>query len=967
MDQRIENCRLFLVTQYAQLKGTEDFQFHDELIKGDLNPAWSSISFGNPHDPEDKTDGIPVTGGILLDPEIGFALIILPFEQKDDIAGQVNRALGLQSSLLPESNYTEIEADNWDKRGTWRVGINWLIDKNDFEYWLAAIKEIRRKTAHTEDIHLDSIVNRRQDWNLAFENHGFPRLLLKVRRILYKMNPEGVSDWLSADKYVEETLQALPAEMENQKQKLFANEVIKQIPRFLPSVNGGSNSGSPRKSISFKNLENIIVKGFRNLENVMINFGDSAVSSVVINGANGTGKSNLTEAISLALFNCSNRYVAFLADPDILGQDKERQYINNYLIRFNSSSDLPSIVVNDEPVNIELIADLGSAREVLRDKVMNGTLLTQEASSEFLSMSSDELNTTVLRGYSKLADGIIDYVGDQFKKANLERQDLLHQLGLYASIKRIDTAFHKVAKEQISAIEVRMSISLVGWLENLSNIVDLPQYSTAGQLASQWRAWGDGKAIEKLSKKLSGETKNTILEAILFEWLQDYNNLVEETRAYLEDITIGVPEHLPQITEQEIEHINIWGEWLASQAEKPSGDKSEDIGKVKNKILQLKTQQQEIISNGSKCRERLKHFSDIDNFLKLHWAVEHPEECPTCGTNLKSRDGVLKVVEALKSQTEKEQVAYRQEYKEVLEKIKACEVELVDLGQEEVPIAPEIQSELVESFQWLVPETSDFSGYISGGQNRKNLLTQIMAFRNIPSLSQKIEPKAVSTLIATALIDEFKRIEQVFSGPDNWEAVKIKIDKQLGLIIAEHLPDTLGGLWYEIALNLTPAAWLLPGRARFEVKTVRGTRKTSVRLGTDEKAPLAKYILNHAEIHVQGLSWFITKYLTTGRFEMPLICLDDPDQEMDQTTFRDLCRFLESLLRLHKVLDIPLTLLVTLHQEDRALDMARATNAKLNVLDWGKIQSRDSIHPIRLLGEGYHPVVPSSAQIMSSN
>ena len=966
MDQRIENCRLFLVTQYAQLKGTEDFRFHDELIKDDLNPAWNSISFENPHDPEDNTDGFLVTGGILLDPEIGFALIILPFTQKDDITGQVNRALGLQSSLLPESNYTEIEAANWDKRGTWRVGLNWLIDKNDFDYWLAAIKEIRRKTAHTEDIHLDSIVNRDNNWVSAFHNHGFPRLLLNVRKILYKVNQEEVSDWFSADKYVEETLRALPAEMQNQEQILYANEVIKQISYFSNPTSGERGSSSSHNNKPSSKLRTFCVKGFRNLKDVMIDFGGNAVSSVVVHGANGTGKSNLTEAISFALFNCSNRYIRFLDDQDIKSKDHSSLYLNDYLRRIESNIS-PTAVVNGEPTRIEPIRDHQEAKEVLKDKMMSGTVLPQEASGDFLRMSADELSVTVLRGYSELADRIIDYVGDKFQKANLERQDLLRTLGLTAAIKKIGTAFQRVARKQILAIQAGMPNLLVVWLENLSKIEGIPRYDKARQLASNWRAWGDEQALEKLATRLSGETKYHILNAILLDWLQGYSDLVKQTGEFLAGITKGTPEDLPPITDEYIEHIKIWGEWLTSKAIEPSGDKSEELKSVKDEILRLKKQLQEIVAKGSISGKRLKHFSDIDIFLKEHWAVEHPEECPTCGTNLKSQNGVIEVIETLKTKTEKELGEGRFEYQGVAKKIKGCELELIELGQEEAPINSEIQSELVESWQWLVPESSDFVEYISDGQNRENLIGQIRAFASVPSLPIGIDSEAESDPIAKALVDEFKRIGQVFSGPDNWGAVKTKIDHKLGSIIEEHLPDTLGKLWYETAMNLTPAAWLLPGLARFEVATVRGVRKTSVRLGSDIKAPLAKYILNQAEINVKGLSWFLTKYLTTGRFKTPLICLDDPDQEMDQTTFRDLCRFLETLLRLHRIHDIPLTLLVTLHQEDRSLDMARATNAQLNVLDWEGIQSRDSVHLIRLLGEGYHPIVPNLAQIMSSN
>ena len=85
--------------------------------------------------------------------------------------------------------------------------------------------------------------------------------------------------------------------------------------------------------------------------------------------------------------------------------------------------------------------------------------------------------------------------------------------------------------------------------------------------------------------------------------------------------------------------------------------------------------------------------------------------------------------------------------------------------------------------------------------------------------------------------------------------------------------------------------------------------------------------------------------------------MDDPAQDFDQTSFRELCRFMETIMRLHKVYGLPLTLIVMLHQEDRALAVARATGVLLNVFDWAKEQ-RPSLKTVALLGEGFGPPKP---------
>ena len=78
--------------------------------------------------------------------------------------------------------------------------------------------------------------------------------------------------------------------------------------------------------------------------------------------------------------------------------------------------------------------------------------------------------------------------------------------------------------------------------------------------------------------------------------------------------------------------------------------------------------------------------------------------------------------------------------------------------------------------------------------------------------------------------------------------------------------------------------------------------------------------------------------LSHGRFLTPLVALDDPAQEMDQVTFRRFVRFLQSFVRPHRRAAKPLQLVAMLHQEDRALELARAISkdGEVTMLSWAR-------------------------------
>ena len=957
MKHCIEICKDFLESQYKQILkySLDGFDSQNRIL--DKVPVWQWVDAHlNPSVNDDAAD----KGSVLLDPEIGICLYFLPFIPKEtDIAGQIMRALEIRSKLLPEIRYTDTEKNKVDEKGSWRVLIHWLVEnKTQFKNgWLPVIAKLRRETAHFEEIPIDAVINWEGNWQTAFERHGLPRLLFNTRSILRKQDISEVDQWMSADALVLRELKNFPSEFEKPELVILAKEVAGKMENY--SQRGTSETYTESVSVNSQpqTLHNLRVENFRNIANLELKFGDARISSLVLHGPNGTGKSSLFEAISFGLFQTSYRYCKFFVDKDIPARNRPNQYIESYLRPINRElSDTPNVRINGENVPIQPISDPEEANKANME--VNGTLLSQETSHIFIEMSSDELGALVLRGYSDLADKLETYVGDNYDRANRVRQDLLRQLGLTASITLIKTALERIAKKLVSSDLPTLSRPLLDWLELAGNI-EHADYREAGELFLQWQAWGDEPKKDRLFKEIAGHTKQVEIERILGTWLRQYNHLVEVTKAWTHKLTTDELKPLQKEADKLIEQVKLWGEWLSVQNAQQQANADQEAEKLKRQVSQLQKEQQKIIAAGKEHKGRLDHFAQINKFLREDWSKRHPNECPTCGSDLTEKDGILAVVKNLQSKVERDREEEIVQYNKVTANIKEIELKLVSLGQQKCPISAEDQAKLTQSLQWLVPDGQTLSEYIRDQGRRNELIQQIRTLKLFPSIPSTVEPDIQAEQLAEKIVEEFESAEKVFEEPDNWKAIKNKLDEKLGMIVDKHLPFTLGRLWLELAMNLTSAPWLLPGKTSFHVKTLRGEQRLSIKLGEDEKAPLARYILNQAEAHIMGLAWFFARHLTYGRFHNACIVMDDPAQEMDQITYRDLCRFWETMVRLHKVQEQPLTLVIMLHQESRALDAARATGGILNVLGLDEYQQPDTLRRIKLLGEGFYSRLPA--------
>lgn len=316
----------------------------------------------------------------------------------------------------------------------------------------------------------------------------------------------------------------------------------------------------------------------------------------------------------------------------------------------------------------------------------------------------------------------------------------------------------------------------------------------------------------------------------------------------------------------------------------------------------------------------------------------------------------MNVVEELRIKTSRERDRLRREFSEIKEQIEQTQKHLAELGQTQCPLISDDQSKLAESLQWLIPPDTNLSDWIGTKSQREMLLRAISILRQIPAVPLDVDVDSSAESVVNKILHRFRAADDTFEAPNNWKPVKEKLTQTLAEIVNKHLPQTLGKLWRELALNLTAAPWLLPDSFQIDVITQRGEQASTVRV----KGRLARYILNQAEIHTLGLAWFFARYLTRGRFFNACIVMDDPAHELDQTSFRDLCRLWETTMRLHRVYRRPLKLIVMLNQESRAVEAARATGAVLSVLGWEREQESQSVRRISVIGEGFHAPQPGA-------
>ena len=940
MNPWLEQCESWLSRQYKNVLGLD--------LAGDpVRLRWL---------PADSMTNEAVTaeahGLAVEDADIGWLLFLLPYEP-GRLESQVNQALGLRSRLLRESNYTgnAKAGEKEDQDSTWRVGLVWLIEDNKEADWQRQILDLRRESGAVEEISVDAIKITRNDVHAALNAHGLPRLLLHTRALLSQSATEA-EKWLSADDEVSVKLENFSQQFDAPRARAFARELEEKAKSFQPAETRLSSSAA-------RQFRRFRVKHFRNLNTLEV-VADHAeatkAQAIVLFGPNGTGKSSFAEALCLAAFETSPLLEKFMVDDDLRHPTPET-YIKDYLTPLACPNAKPCFYWDTggkyEETQFVLNPDGESRRR------FEGVVLNQEDSIKFTELPREELAARVLKGYSALADYLLVWLVQEEKRTNETKLAFTRKYGLSGATKLSATAYKGLAETLLSEQLQRPSPEFLDWLRFLERLSD-EDGRNASKLVSGWTSQQDNvvkrlaESVAKLQEK--GASQSHIAQAIR-EKLDEFDRLAKQSsdfRQRLESRIVTLREQLDAALTQ----MESWGAWLASQATAPTAPEA-DGQALKVEIESIAKERTTLEENGKALRGRLDLLDQARQFLANHWTAQHPDICPVCNSDVAVREGIVAVVTALQEETNVAVQTLRARHVEIQNRQKDLDAKLKAVGVFTCPLAAEDQARLKAWLRPFLPEGAGLEDWLANPQRRGQLKGDLSRMRVLPEAPK---PYADSKLVVDRLADDFialtQEADKALEDPQSIGEVKKAFEQRLENVLKDHLPSTLEKVWQEITMTLTTAPWLLPAAPALKLDQ-RG-KSLSVQAG--DKGQFIRYLYNVAERHVLGLAWFFTYYLAKRRFEEAWMLLDDPAQEMDQPSFRELVRLWETLLRIHQRKERPFTMIVALHQEERALDATRATNGQLYILGWQKEQQdiipQSSVKRVVLLAPGFHPLKP---------
>lgn len=945
MNPWLEQCESWLLRQYKNVLGLD-------ISSGPARLRWL---------PENSLTSETVAAEAhslaIEDAGIGWLLFLLPYEQKR-LGSQVNQALGLRSRLLRESNYTgnAKAGENEDQESTWRVGLIWLVEDSQWADWQSHIMELRRESGAVEEISVDAIKITRNDVSAALDAHGLPRLLLHTRALL-SQSVTDAEKWLSADDHVTTELHNFSQRFNTPRARSFARELEEVTKSFQPTET------RPLSSVARK-FQRFRVKHFRNLDTLEI-VADQAenakAQAIVLFGPNGTGKSSFAEALSLAAFNTSPRLEQFMDDEDLRRPTAET-YFKDYLTplaSFNNSNAKPCFAWDKGDKYEETPFVLNPDKESRRR--FEGVVLNQEDSLKFTELPREELAARVLKGYSALADHLSVWLVQAENGAKETKSAFTRKHGLSGAITRSVTAYDRLAQSLLSAQLQRPSPEFLDWLRFLEKLSD-EDGRHASILVSAWasqQANGVIRLAETVAKLQEiGATQSQIAQAIR-EKLDEFDRIAKQSSDFRQRLGNRIATLREQLDIALIQ-MESWGAWLASQATAPPAS-DVDSQALKAEIESIAKERTTLEINGKALRGRLDLLDQAQQFLASHWNAQHPDICPVCSSDVAEREGIVAVVTALQEETNSTIQTLRARHVEIQNRQKDMDTKLKAIGVSTCPLAVEDQARLKDWLKPFLPEGADLEDWLADPQRRGQLKSDLSRMRVLPDTPK---PYADATLVADRLAGNFitlaQEADKALENPQSISEVKKAFEQRLESVLKDHLPSTLEKVWLEITMALTTASWLLPIAPALKLDQ----RGKSLSVQASEKGQHIRYLYNAAERHVLGLAWFFTYHFAKRRFEEAWMLLDDPAQEMDQPSFRELVRLWETLLRIHQRMERPFTMIVALHQEERALDATRATNGQLYILGWQKEQqettSQKSVKKVVLLAQGFHPLKPET-------
>jgi hypothetical protein len=898
-----------------------------------VTPSWELVSAADLRSPAASKP----EAGALVDPEIALRLFLVPFASGDRLDRQVEAALALDAPKPGTQHLTP--------------SLLWLVEESVRAEWQAQVVQLRHQSRVSEELALDAVFYAPEQLESALAAHGLPCLLLVSRHVLTKAAPADVANWMNADRAVVLELEDFPERFSEPEQRQRAQVVQDHLSELVLAAK--SESVAPPAPKALKSLQ---VENFRNLRQVQLDFGPAPVSCWVIQGPNGTGKSSLCEALSLAFSGSSARYRQFLArdERDVTGSDRRRAYTEKYLAPTGQPELQPCLGLNGQsPTPPALVDSWDEANRV--ESELSGSLLSQEACREFSQVSADQLALRVLTGYSELAERLEAFVEERMDLSQQGRQSFLRNLGISSQITKLASALERIVEQVLAREWPQASPALLDWLAQLAQ-----HPATAvetGSLLAEWRQWNSPEARKGLTATLSNSSEEA-MAAVLRDAFQSGKTLRSRTGKACDLLTARLApfgEHLHDT----LRELASWGEWLQSRdgvsSAQPGSQPASSAGKVSAPAssgqLSLDTQglnlalapaqlrqqldeaqkaQLKVTRAGQTAKQHLDHLEQAAAFLARGWTAHQESQCPTCGAEDTTKGGIEKVVADYRAKIAQACEQLVREYKALGDKVAGLQRALQEKGETPYPISEERQAMLREALAWACGVGQPLEAQLKEPAQRSRLLGLLQKLQSPPPLPSELNAAQEAQRCAASLAARVEDARAIFHDPDHWKPVQAAFVKKLAKVMADHLPGTLQRLWAELTLNLTAAPWLLPQRPAFDVVNKRGARRVSVCV--EER--LARYILNQAETHTLGLGWFFTRYFTHGRFRGHFMIMDDPAPHLDGTSFNALSRLWQALVRLHETRQIPFRLVVFLADKERAMEATRAAGGTLALLGW---------------------------------
>jgi hypothetical protein len=885
--------------------------------------------------------------GFLLDQDLGtwfrFVPLSDPATTSSRVQAEVMTALGDGSQLLWKAGITDSEAA--DENGAWKIALIFIADVRCKSAWESAIQTLRAKSGFTEEIAIDVIFVRDED-ELGVKlqaGDAIPHLMLHTRKLL-ALPLDQLQTWASADSKVEAMIRELPSQFSEAKDRELVVDLVGRILRDY--VAPGSNAvQSPRR---YDRLE---IRTTRNISDfdLALRHRSHPVLARIIYGPNGTGKSGIFEALSLAVASTSRRLDVYLSDKDEGRTINGASYVTRVLTALDGG-EAPSITLDGDAALRNLPKDLAESRERLASA--DGTLLAQEDARRFVEMSGAELGARVLTGYSTLARSLQRVCEDEYRTANTQRQNWLRTFGINVAVKRADSRLINLVQHFLQAQFPPGSQQIGSWLAAVETRIPA-KVVEARRLAAAWgdidgRAKRDSVAQSVVPLDSLGARSDCV--RLIGAWVERRQSVIASINLLLKEIssaTSDLAQHRGEIDTD----LKAWQRWL-NRPDPPIAPSAEIVEGAEQKLA---AKLAELKGEGTALGEHLQHLKHVKDAFLPTWISRHPDDCPTCGVKHSEQGGIAEVVTRLERDVSSKIEKAREDYAALLAQARAAAARREERG--ECPLSEDRRIELAALLM------TDDSGYESlqdqlKQQRGEQIVRSIDALLNPPPLPPPEDSATAGERLWSLVEKEEARGIALWDLPDRWARIQESVNKQCSAIVEQHLPSTLQAVWTELAMVLTPARWNLSGNPSMATDS-KSQDSLRIIVGGDGRSVGVKHIFNQAENHVLGLAWFFTRYLSSGRSKHQLIALDDPAQEMDQTTFRAFTRFVQTLCRLHERLSLPLTFVLLLHQEDRALDAARATNHQLTALRWARtISTRDSVEHLILMTEEFRAPLP---------